>query len=56
MGYHGKQNRGGISNNETFVVCAEENFFFLIRCPPITLKIIIIFCRWRLFLKEIIVM
>jgi hypothetical protein len=48
-GYHGK-NRRGISNNETFVVCAEENFFFLIRCPPIMLKIF--FSHWRLFKKK----
>jgi hypothetical protein len=32
------------------VVCAEENFFFLIRCPPIMLKIF--FSHWRLFKKK----
>ncbi len=31
--YHGKKNRQGISNNETFVVCAEENFLLLDKVP-----------------------
>lgn len=49
--YHGKKNRQGISNNETFVVCAEENFLLLDKVPS-NYAWNLFFCHWRLFKKK----